>query len=509
MTKILFIVTFFMSLFCTNAVAQDMIVDKRNIELDIREFIHPYSQVRVSKYVKYKGLYFIALKERIMGEVALEYDHIVVYSPSDGKFELVYKPNDLRLDGDKSKRKFYVRNDSLIVGKAYDENRYLCIEQDKIHPWDNDSVWMVKDAVTPSNVIFEDKDFTIKRTDIGEWGRYLSFVEKGKKHTEHLYRTDAIHIFRMADGYYLPMRYSMGHIANPCEGKVQSINGLLRDYPSSKPEIIFDIADGRDEMWSDEKPDTVYSHFFLSNGKIHALAMTSGETNVVVFENNRFVHKQSLGKLPLNEQNTLVDVHDNTITLISIDCKTDTPPVNDSINIEPCIRFFAERGIGITTMLDAVKALYNDGSVTNNHPTASYDNANLSRLIFMNYALPKFSMFTNYQYYAASGIIKGVLLGILTTPTSLGGEIPDYKEFKTVNGKKARSYYITPVPIPEEDKQVVSARIKEKMTQLLGEPTQQTSNSWVWILPNGVRFRFDIDRLRIWIDNEKHPVSAI
>lgn len=508
MRRLVFIAISYLSLFFTNIFAQDMIVDSCSIQLDTREFSHPYSQVSVSEYVKYKGIYFIALEEKIMGETALAYNHIVAYSPSDGKTELVYKPYDLRFNNiEPLHNGLFVRNDSLIVGKVYEKNRFLCIERNTIDSWSNDSIWMVKEAKEPSNIIFEDKHFTIKHTDFGEWGKYLSFVDKRNKHAEHLYRTNAIHIFKLDDGYYLPMKYSMGYIANPHEGKVQTIDGV-RDLPSSEPEIIFDIADGQDDFWLVEEPDTLYSHFFLRHGKIHALAMTSEEVSVAVFENGKYHNIQSLGTIPLNAPNTIIDIRDNTISIISINCKTETPPLSDSISIEQSIQFFAERGIGNTKMLEAIKFLHNDGSVTNNHPTTHIYNANLSRLIFMTYALPKYSLQTSYLYNTASGIIKGAVLEIQTTPTSMGGEIPDYKVIKTNNGKKSELVYILPV-IPEEEKRTIAARIEEEMIKLLGKPTEQTSNSIVWILPNGVRFRFHAHNLRIWIDNKNHPVSAI
>lgn len=407
-------------------------VTAQKVDIDAPSFIHPWSTISLNKAVKYRGDYYCYLHEKIRDpNLGYGCDHILCISSDGKKVQRVSKAETTRLG---QYDEMVVRHDSLLIisNQPFDTPRY--IETNYLH-----------DLTQPSDgTIYEDEYFVVKYTYNGEWGRYLSFIER-KNRKEHLYRTDATRILKRSDGYYLLSPYQLLRIADPREGKVQRIIHY-RDLPSSKPEIVHDIAQGRNPRWGD-KIDTTYQAMFLHKNQIHLLVSTSQDTYIGLFTGSDVVRQYSLGRpfgrmrpvaLGQNQQDDaafcigldkpiLVDIHDDSIDVKEFDFHLPQPHYVGDTGFETTIRFLAEHSDNLR-MPDVQMMEHEKGGISNNITNIdAWHNKPVinpkDRMVFYTIADSILTLETCYYYHHASQYVDQIDIHFISTHDLLTGNV--------------------------------------------------------------------------------------
>ncbi|MBO4431825.1 MAG: hypothetical protein J5790_10850 [Bacteroidaceae bacterium] len=325
----------------------------KKVDIEAQSFIHPWSTLSFDKATKYHGDYYCHFTEHISDpNLMIGCDHIFCVAPDGKKMQRVSKSETTRLG---RYDEMVVRHDSLLMisSQSYDTPRYI-------------ENGVLRDLKRPSDgTVYEDDDFIVKYTDEGEWGDYLSFIER-KNGKEHLYRTmrASTRILKRPDGYYLLSPYQVLRIVDPRQGKEQKIIDC-RDLPSSQPEVLHDITNGRytsTHLLPGERIDTTYQAMFIHKGQIHLLVSTPEDTYIGLFTGTGVVPQYKFGK-PLGKmrhvargQNqsddaalcvgfdrpVIVDIHGDSIDMLEFDLHLPEPKYVGDTGFAKTIRFLTE-----------------------------------------------------------------------------------------------------------------------------------------------------------------------
>ena len=278
--------------------ASDMEIVYQTYHIDPNSITRPSSSFHLEGCTKYHGQYFCLFREdslRKYGENS--YYHLLVIQPTDSAVIEISKTA-ARLIEYKSDNVFdypqmFVRNDSLLIngfGAGEGGYNYHCII-DSICGDDGTSCWTLKEILPPSFIVHEDDEYSVKFTNCGYGGQYMSFIGKTDL-KEHIYRCWG-KVFKRHDGYYLCSNEAVCRIANPKEGLVHSKDTVIYgdtiptsywDAPSSNPEILFSPSD----------PDILMNAFFTHNDSIYLLESYKDSTYLSKFDGQGIIRLKNV-----------------------------------------------------------------------------------------------------------------------------------------------------------------------------------------------------------------------
>ena len=280
--------------------SKDLEIVYRTYHIDSKSITRPSSSFHLEGCAKYHGQYFCLFREdslRKYGENS--YYHILVIQPTDSTVSEVSK-TEARLIEYKSDRVYdypqmFVRNDSLLIegfGVGEGGYKYHCII-DSICGDEGLSCWKLKEISPPSSIVHEDDEYSVKFTNCGHGGQYMSFIGKSDLQ-EQIYRCWG-KVFKRHDGYYLCSNEAICRIANPKEGIVHSKDTVIYGHivetsywnaPASDPEILFYPQD----------PEMMLNAFFMHNDTIHMLETYKDSTYLSKYDG------QGISRVKLLEQ---------------------------------------------------------------------------------------------------------------------------------------------------------------------------------------------------------------
>ena len=263
------IVAFLLALVSCTQMANESNVNKdveivyRTYKIDSKSFTHPSTTLSFEGCAKYHGQYFCLFEEGIICF------HILVIPSDNSKVHEVHIPEETSF----IHPQLFVRNDSLLVISSGEDDSFCII--DSICGENKLPIWKLKKIQSISSIVYEDKDFCVKFTDKGEWGQYLSFIDKSD-FQEHIYWCWG-KVLKRQDGYYLCSNEAISRITNPKEGIVHPSGEDYYNYyekPVSHPEILFSPSD----------PDIMLNAFFMHNDTIYMLETYRDSTFLSKFD---------------------------------------------------------------------------------------------------------------------------------------------------------------------------------------------------------------------------------
>lgn len=466
-------------LVCVTSQAQtSFTLTTKKVNIEAQSFIHPWSTLSFDKATKYHGDYYCHLTEHISDpNLMIGCDHIFCVAPDGKNLQRVSKSETTRLG---MYDEMVVRHDSLLMisSQSYDTPRYIenCILRDLKCPSDG--------------TVYEDDDFIVKYTDEGEWGDYLSFIER-KNGKEHLYRTmtTSTRILKRPDGYYLLSPYQVLRIVDPRQGKVQKIIDC-RDLPSSQPEVLSDIIHGRypfTHLLSGDRIDTTYQAMFIHKGQIHLLVSTPEDTYIGLFTGTDVVPQYRFGK-PLGRMRSiargqnqsddaalcvgfdkpiLVDIHGDSIEVLEFDLHLPEPQYVGDTGFAKTVRFLKEHFDNLR--MPDVQVLERDKggistNITNidawlNEPVISAKD----RMVFYTLADSLVTLETIYHYNRASLYVDQVDFHFIPTHHLLQGHL-HYHSSDPLNKEEVKKEIFETISKALESKPLGSAWIMPNMT---------------------------------------------
>ena len=268
--------------------SKDVYIVYQTYHIDSKSITHPSSFFYLKGCAKYNGQYFCLFREdSIVNSWKNSYYHILVIQPTDSTVSEVSK-TEARLIEYKSDLVYdypqmFVRNDSLLIkgfGVGEGGYKYHCII-DSICGDEGSSCWKLKEISPPSSIVHEDDEYSVKFTNCGHGGQYISFIDKYDLQ-EHIYRCWG-KVFKRNDGYYLCSNEAICRISNPKEGLVYSKDTIIYGHtvatsywnaPASNPEILFSPSD----------PDIFLNAFFMQNDTIYMLETYKDSTYLSLFD---------------------------------------------------------------------------------------------------------------------------------------------------------------------------------------------------------------------------------
>ena len=260
--------------------SKDVDIVYRTYHIDSKSFTHPSTSLYFIGSAKYHGQYFCLFEEIFLDTIRNSCSHIFSISSTDSKVNEVHMPDNISF----IHPQLFVRNDSLLIISSIND-RYCII--DTICGDNKLPIWKLKRIQSISSIVYEDKDFCVKFTDKGEWGQFMSFIDKSD-YQEHLYMCWG-KVFKQQDGYYLCSNEAISRISNPKEGIVHPSGEDYYNYyekPVSHPEILFTPSD----------PDILLNAFFIHNDTIYMLETYKDSTFLSKFDG------QGVSRIKLLEQ---------------------------------------------------------------------------------------------------------------------------------------------------------------------------------------------------------------
>lgn len=260
--------------------SKDVEIAYRTFHIDSKSITRPSTSLCFEGSAKYHGHYFCLFEEVFLDTIRNSCSHIFAISSADSKVKEVHMPDNISF----IHPQLFVRNDSLLVICG---NDYCYCIIDSICGGDEYSSWKLKKIQGISSIVYEDKEYCVKFTDKGEWGQFMSFIDKSDCQ-EHLYWCWG-KVFKRQDGYYLCSNEAISRIVNPKEGIVHPSGDDYYDYyekPVSHPEVLFSPSD----------PDILLNAFSMYNDTIYMLETYRDSTYLSKFDG------QGITRIKLLEQ---------------------------------------------------------------------------------------------------------------------------------------------------------------------------------------------------------------
>ena len=440
-----------------------------HIEIDAKQFCHPLSEVALCAATKYHGHYIVMFNEQLHDGTSFEiFLHILAISTADHSIKTIKTDIDGHFDMD-SRDEMFVRNDSLLIKSRFDNGNNYYIET-------SGDEWLMKKIPAVSEQAYEDDTYRVNYTDHGEFGQYLSFIEK-ENQVEHAYHSKGDRVFKMPDGYYVCGRYGVSFISDPSEGSVINIRDM-REYPASVPAQRYDILKGRRGTFGlGPKIDTAYHAAFVHNGKIHLLASNSHDTYIERFDGKN-VHKVwSMGRklssqvnssiYDRNRQNDgalcwyngtknhcgIVDIERDSIRITRLTLKRDTILYTNQNTVKKTLKHFLPK-LKTSTLADATAFEEQNGGITNGLFQSCHvqdvSKPNLQEMRYYHLIDRRLTQITTYGFDKESRVIDYIVIEWLNTQALLNGG------FNKINEKR------------------LSQQMINTVSQMLGKP--KTSN---------------------------------
>ena len=430
------------------ALTEKFCVSKSFVEIDIDSFCMPLGDVNLMSVAKYHNHYIVLFRERFYDHSTIsEFSHIIAISENNHHIQIV-KSNIGRFDIS-DHAKMFVRNDSLLIKGYYKNDKNFCIEE-------ADGKWMMNEVQAVGNQIYEDSIYRVDFSDFGEFGSYLSFIEK-ESQIEHAYSCIGTRIFRLSDGYYLCGNYGIGYIADPNKGKTVKVRECNM-YTVSVPEVLYDIQKGR-SLWFNPI-DTIYHAAFMHNNKIHLLASDRKTTYIEVFDGNRTQKVWSLGtKLAtsitscvfgknnqregalcwfngINDREGFVDIHGDSISIFELRLKHRPIIHTNKDAVQQTLKHFLPV-LKTSTLSDADAFEKQIGGITNGHirscHVADVDKPNLVEKSYYHLISPKLTQKTTYGFDKDTNMLDYIIIEWVNTQTILTGSYHSIKNSLIAN----------------------------------------------------------------------------
>ena len=428
-------------LFSTNyALGETFRSSTSRIEIDAKQFCHPFSEVTLSAATKYHGHYIVMFYEELHDGTSFKrFLHILAISTADHSIKTIKTDIDGNFDMN-SRDEMFVRNDSLLIKSYYSKGNNYCIAT-------SGDEWHMKKIPAVSDQAYEDDTYRVNYTDFGEFGEYLSFIEK-KNSVEHAFHSRGVKIFKMSDGYYMCGLYGISFISDPSEGSVINIRDM-REYPASLPAKRYDILKGRiGKFGLGPKIDTTYHAAFLHNGTIHLLASNRSDTYIERFDGKN-VHKVwSMGrKLPswvntsvfdLNRQNDgalcwyngkenhcgIVDIERDSIRIIGLMLKRDPIVYTNQNTVKKTLKHFLPK-LKTSTLAEAEAFEEQNGGICNGLFLSCHvldvSKPNLQEKRFYHLIDRRLTQITTYGFDKESKVLDYIVIEWINTQTLLNG----------------------------------------------------------------------------------------
>lgn len=431
------------------ALTEKFYVSKSFIEIETDSFCMPLGDVYLMSVAKYHNHYIALFRERFYDNSTLsEFSHIIALSENNHTIQII-KSCIGRFDICEYAQMF-VRNDSLLIKGYYKNDKNYCIEE-------TDGRWMMKEVGTVGNQIYEDSIYRVDYSDFGEFGCYLSFIEK-ESHVEHAYSSMNTRIFRLSDGYYLCGKYGIGYIAEPNNGKTVKVREHV-EYAASIPEVLYDIQKGR-SLWFDPKIDTTYHAAFMHNNKIHLLASDRTTTYIETFDGNRMQKVWSLGRKlatsitscdfgknnqrgdalcwfnGIRDRDGFIDIHGDSICIFELRLKHRPITYTNKNAVQQTLERFLPV-LKTSTISDADEFEEQIGGITNGHirscHVADVDRPNLVEKSYYHLISSKLTQKTTYGFDKDTNILDYIIIEWVNTQTILTGSYHSIKNSLILN----------------------------------------------------------------------------
>lgn len=277
---------------------KEMEIKYRTYNIDSKSITRLLTYFSLESSVKYHGQYFCLFREDPFCN-GYSYYHLLVIQPADStvseiskmeaRLDTIYSVEEL-LSNDLVEIKtagniyglphLFVHNDSLFI-EGYDADKSCCMI-DSVCSDDGSSYWKLKKAPLPSHIVYEDDEYSVKFTNEGLNGQYMSFIDMSDLQ-EHVYRCWG-KVFKRNDGYYLCSNTAISRIRNPREGIVHPAGKDYHGTPTSAPEILYYPSN----------PDMVLNAFFIHNDSIYMLETHKDSTYLSKFDGKGIIRMKSL-----------------------------------------------------------------------------------------------------------------------------------------------------------------------------------------------------------------------
>lgn len=430
------------------ALTEQFSVSKSLIEIETDSFCKPLGDVYLMSVAKYHNHYIVLLRERFYDNSTIsEFSHIIAISENNHSLQIV--KSDIGRFDISDHAQMFVRNDSLLIKGYYKNDKNYCIEE-------TDGKWMTNEVRAVGNQIYEDSIYRVNYSDFGEFGSYLSFIEK-ESQIEHAYSCIGTRIFRLSDGYYLCGNYGIGYIADPNNGKTVKVRELDM-YTVSVPEVLYDIQKGRSLLFN--PIDTTYHAAFMRNNKIHLLASDRTTTYIEMFDGNSTQKVWSLGtKLAtsitscvfsknnqregalcwyngLSNREGFVDIHGDSISIFELRLKHRPITYSNKDFVQQTLERFLP-ALKTSTLSDADAFEEQIGGITNGHirscHVADVDKPNLVEKSYYHLISPKLTQKTTYGFDKDTNMLDYIIIEWVNTQTILTGSSHSIKNSLIAN----------------------------------------------------------------------------